>query len=227
MNAANAKHFSANPPAKAVARLGVDVPDVVISITMTDGPGETQLPGTRPRLFDNRVNRIQAHPQCVTETGHNDNNYSLGLRKSMEERSAGAVLFFQKAESAGRKYLLLLNIGRWDFPKGNMEKGESEEQTAMREVGEETGLKDVRMVDGFRKAIEYFYRRDGATVHKKVVFYLARTGDEDVKISDEHQGFGWFTYDEALMKTTHDNSRRVLKEAEKFVKGDGRAAAKT
>ena len=134
----------------------------------------------------------------------------------MEERSAGAVVY--RESDNGRMYLLLQNAGRWDFPKGGVEKGESELQTVLREVKEETGLNEVKIVHGFRKVIEYFYRRNGKNVHKQVVYLLAVTDDESVKISFEHQGFGWFEYREALDKASYDNSKVTLAEAEKFVK---------
>jgi len=135
----------------------------------------------------------------------------------MEERSAGAVLY--RETKNGRLYLLLQNGGRWDFPKGGVEKGESELQTVMREVEEETGLKDLTVVPGFRKVIEYFYRRDGKNIHKQVVYRLAVTGEDDVKISFEHQGFGWFPYEEALEKASYDNSKATLSEAEEYIRG--------
>ncbi len=134
----------------------------------------------------------------------------------MEERSAGAVVYREAA--SGRMYLLLQNAGRWDFPKGGVEKGESELQTVLREVKEETGLNEVKIVHGFRKVIEYFYRRSGKNVHKQVVYLLAVTDDETVKISFEHQGYGWFDYRDALDKASYDNSKVTLKEAEKFIK---------
>jgi bis(5'-nucleosidyl)-tetraphosphatase len=133
----------------------------------------------------------------------------------MEERSAGAILFNQNGGS--RRYLLLMNAGRWDFPKGNIEKGESDEQTVFREVREETGLSEIVLIDGFRRVIEYFYRRGSAAIHKRVVFLLASTEADAVKISSEHQDFGWFTYRDALVRTTHDNSKKLLVEAESFV----------
>ncbi len=137
----------------------------------------------------------------------------------MEERSAGAVVY--RETSKGRMYLLLQNTGRWDFPKGGVEKGESELQTVVREVEEETGLKDLKVVTGFRKVIEYFYRRDGKNIHKQVVYLLGVTSSADVKISFEHQGFGWFPYQEALERASYENSKITLKEAEKFIRGSG------
>ena len=140
----------------------------------------------------------------------------LSADGGMEERSAGAVVCREAAH--GRMYLLLQNAGRWDFPKGGVEKGESELQTVMREVEEETGLKDLRMVPGFRKVVEYFYRRDGKNIHKQVVYLLAMSVDDKVKISFEHQGFGWFPYNEALGRASYDNSKMTLQEAEKFLR---------
>jgi 8-oxo-dGTP pyrophosphatase MutT (NUDIX family) len=133
----------------------------------------------------------------------------------MQERSAGAVVF---KESNGRSYLLLMNREKWDFPKGNMEEGETELQTVLREVGEETGLKQVSIVPGFRRVIEYFYRREGKNVRKRVTYLLARTDEGEVTISAEHQGFGWFTYAEAMERASYDNSKATLREAEKFMR---------
>ena len=136
----------------------------------------------------------------------------------MEERSAGAVVF--RDTPGGRRYLLLQNAGRWDFPKGNIEDGESELQTVLREVGEETGLKDVSILQGFRRVVEYFYRRDGKNVHKQVVYLLARTEDGQVRISFEHQSFGWFPFSKAVDRASYDNSKKTLLQVDKFLRGN-------
>jgi len=138
---------------------------------------------------------------------------------AMEERSAGSVVYRNTHE--GRIYLLLQNAGRWDFPKGGVEKGESEVQTVLREVEEETGLTDLKIVPGFRKVIEYFYRRNGKNIHKQVTYLLGETREDRVKISFEHQGFGWFPYGEALDRASYDNSKVTLKEAEQFMLESG------
>jgi len=141
----------------------------------------------------------------------------IGLQAvaGVEERSAGAVVY--RDIPGGRLYLLLQNAGRWDFPKGGVEKGESELQTVLREVREETGL-DVSVVPGFRKAVEYFYRRDGKNIHKQVVYHLAVAQEEKVKISFEHQSYGWFPYQAALERASYDNSKVTLTAAEQFVR---------
>jgi bis(5'-nucleosidyl)-tetraphosphatase len=142
---------------------------------------------------------------------------------SVEEKSAGAVVFRDTGD--GRQYLLLQNAGRWDFPKGGVEKGESETETVMREVKEETGLPEFKLIPGFRRVIEYFYRRDGKNIHKQVIYMLARTSEDEVRISSEHQGFGWFSYHDAIEKASYDNSKRTLSEAEKFIREAGKNPA--
>jgi len=94
----------------------------------------------------------------------------------------------------------------------------------IREVREETGLVDLRVVPGFRRKIEYFYRREGRRVHKTVVFFLAETSTEKVTISFEHKGYGWFDFEEAIKTVTYPNARRLIREAETFVNEGKRAA---
>jgi len=142
----------------------------------------------------------------------------------VEERSAGAVVFTEGP--GGRRYLLLQNARRWDFPKGNVEEGESELQTVLREVGEETGLNNIVIVPRFRRVIEYFYRRNGKNIHKQVVYLLARTKDSRVKISFEHQGFGWFPFSAAVKRVSYDNSKMTLAEADKFLRSSRAPAGK-
>jgi len=133
----------------------------------------------------------------------------------MEERSAGAVVFRQTPD--GRMYVLLrYPAGHWEFPKGNIEKGETPEQTAVREIREETGLTDVRLLDGFKKVIEYYYNRDGNRVHKKVIFFLAETEEERIKISFEHEDYAWYRYEDALRIVSYQNSKRLLRAAEEL-----------
>ncbi len=135
----------------------------------------------------------------------------------VREASAGAVIFRKEKKSI--VYLLLhyhFKTDYWDFPKGNIESGESEEDAALREVKEETGLADVEIIPNFKEKINYFYKRDADTVFKEVVFYLAETNKRDVKISDEHTGYEWVDYQTAL-KRLKENSRNVLMKADEFL----------
>ncbi|MBS3114750.1 NUDIX domain-containing protein, partial [Candidatus Woesearchaeota archaeon] len=90
------------------------------------------------------------------------------------EKSCGAIVF--KRLKDGIKYLLLhYEAGHWDFPKGNQEKNEKDEQTAAREIKEETGIEDIEFVDEFRETINYFYKKGEETIYKEVVFFLAQS----------------------------------------------------
>ena len=117
------------------------------------------------------------------------------------------------------KYLLLhYQAGHWDFVKGNVESGESEKDTVVRELREETGIADATFVENFREEIEYFYRRQGTTIHKEVVFFLIQTRTEEVKISYEHVGYTWLNYQHALEKLTFKNAKNVLQKAHDILK---------
>ncbi|MEM2760638.1 MAG: bis(5'-nucleosyl)-tetraphosphatase [Nitrososphaerales archaeon] len=134
----------------------------------------------------------------------------------MEERSAGAVLFTDK--NGKIEYLLLhYPTGHWDFAKGNIEEGEDELDTVKREVREETSIDSIEFIDGFRKKISYNYKRNGRFVHKEVIFYLAKTNAQDVRLSFEHKGYKWLNYEDAMKLLTYKNAKMILEEANKFL----------
>lgn len=134
----------------------------------------------------------------------------------VKEKSCGVVVF--RKTDKGIKFLLLhYQSGHWDFSKGHVEKGEDEQTTAARELAEETGIKDIKFIEGFRQTINYFFKRKGQTVSKEVVFYLAQTKTEKVKLSYEHIGYSWLDYEGALNKITFKNSKEVLKKAMEFI----------
>ncbi len=134
----------------------------------------------------------------------------------IEERSAGAVIF-RKIEN-GYLYLLLhYPSGHWDFVKGKIEEGEQNQQTVIRESREETGISDLKFIDGFKETIEYNFQYDGKLVHKSVIFFLAKTETSNIVISHEHLDFAWLNFDDALEKTTYENARILLKKANKLL----------
>ncbi len=132
------------------------------------------------------------------------------------EHSAGAVVF--RKENSKRLYLLLhYEKGHWDFPKGHIEKNETEEEAAVRETKEETGISDLNFIEGFKEKIEYFFRQDGKLTYKDVAYFLAETKTRDIKLSFEHIGFEWLSYENALERITFKNSREILKKANAFL----------
>jgi len=137
------------------------------------------------------------------------------------EKSAGAVIFRKNKEI---KYLLLHYPSSakapkeyWDFPKGHVEKGEKELDTVRREVEEETGLKDIKFVEGFKEWMKYFFKFKGKTVLKFVTFYLIETKEKNVKVSFEHLGYEWLPYGKALEQLTFKNAKEILKKANQYL----------
>lgn len=129
------------------------------------------------------------------------------------EKSCGAVVFANGQEV---KYLLLhYEAGHWDFVKGNVERDESEEDTVRRELREETGIVRATFVRDFKEKISYFYRRHGATINKEVVFFLIQAHESEVRLSYEHVGYEWLSYESALARLTFNTAKKVLKRAHK------------
>jgi 8-oxo-dGTP pyrophosphatase MutT (NUDIX family) len=138
----------------------------------------------------------------------------------VDERSAGAVVFYLSENDSAEPEFLLLNYtaGHWDFPKGNIEYGEQEKEAATREIREETGITDVEFIDGYRMIIDYRYRHSKKLVHKEVVLFLARTWTRQVVISHEHIGFAWKNYKDAMEHLTYRNAKNILQAARDFLR---------
>jgi len=136
--------------------------------------------------------------------------------RARTERSAGVILV--RDSVAGRRFLLL-DYGRyWDYPKGHVEQGEDERAAAQRELAEETGISDARFIDGFEHEVAYFFRHPNrGLVRKTVVFFLAYTETEAVKLSHEHVGFEWASGEEAMGKLGFKTARQVLQAAIAFL----------
>lgn len=153
----------------------------------------------------------------------------LGLPIAYEV-SVGAVVFRRGAQ--GVEYLLLrYPHGHWDYVKGHIEAGESQEDTLRREAREEAGIELSTIVSGFRKSTRYFYTAKGTELEKRkrqgrgiwifktVHFYLAEVAsDAQITISDEHIGFAWLPLEEAVGKLTFLAARDILESADTFLK---------
>ena len=132
------------------------------------------------------------------------------------ERSAGAIVFIMEKEPI---YLLLrYEAKHWDFPKGNIEKGETDQETVKREIEEETGIKDIEIIKDFKEKIQYYFKFEGELINKTVIFYLATTQTKEVKLSFEHIGFEWLPYNKAIKQLTYKNAKEILKKANDFLK---------
>jgi len=133
-----------------------------------------------------------------------------------EQKSAGIVLFRNDSD---KNEFLLLNYpqGHWDFVKGKIEQNETSHETALRETKEETGITNIKFVDGFEESVEYDFRFKKEDIHKKVIFFLAKTNEKNIKLSHEHNDYLWLEYNDALKKTTFENAKNVLTKANEFL----------
>ena len=104
--------------------------------------------------------------------------------------------------------------GHWSFPKGHVENEETEYQTALREIKEETGL-DVELQDDFRYTVEY-YPKQG--VKKQVVYFLGYSEEEHyVRQEEEISELKWMTWDDAYRLVTFKNDRNLLNMAKEYL----------
>jgi 8-oxo-dGTP pyrophosphatase MutT (NUDIX family) len=127
------------------------------------------------------------------------------------EESVGAVVFHKD------KFLVLrYGKGHWGFVKGHIEEDETKEQTVMRELKEETGITNAKIIPGFNEVIGYYFRRKGV-VSKKVTFFLIKSNTSNVRISYEHSEYAWLEFEKALHKLTFESTKRVLRLAKEFM----------
>ena len=132
-----------------------------------------------------------------------------------QEKSCGALCFLE--DEAGRRVLLVKHRvgGHWAFPKGHVESGESEEQTARREVREETGV-EIEILPGYRETNHYSPCRG---VMKEVVYFRARALSGETRPQPEEIRIAKFvSIPEAMALLTYDADRRLLEKAVKLEK---------
>lgn len=130
-----------------------------------------------------------------------------------QEKSCGAVLF--REEEGRRVYLVLHSVGgHYTLCKGHVEGAETEHETAVREIREETGL-CVDFVENFREVIRY---SPFPGCMKDVVFFLARVSGGTLKCQQSEVSEAWFLpFEEAMDRLTHPSDRDTLKAAEEFL----------
>ena len=135
---------------------------------------------------------------------------------TVEATSAGAILF---RDTRGRREYLLLKSrpGDWEFPKGGVEGDEELQQTAIREVKEEAGIEDFRLIDGFREEYDYVFEAGGKTIHKTVHLFIARSFEASAELSSEHRDMQWRDYEQALNTITQDGPREIFERAHTYL----------
>lgn len=130
-----------------------------------------------------------------------------------QEKSCGAVVF--REEEGRRVYLVLHSVGgHCTLCKGHVEGAETEHETAVREIREETGL-DVNFVENFRKVIRY---SPYSGCMKDVVFFLARVSGGVLRCQASEVSEAWFLpFEQAMNRLTHLLDQKTLNSAEQFL----------
>lgn len=131
------------------------------------------------------------------------------------EKSCGAVVFTKIDKCL--KYLLIQNLsGVYGFPKGHVEKGESETETVLREVFEEVGIK-IKLIDGFRTEDEYLIPQKENTI-KQVVYFLGYYYNQEISYQKEElTSAELIDYESAISLFQFESSKRILTEANDFL----------
>lgn len=136
-----------------------------------------------------------------------------------KEISSGGVVV-RRTDLGLRVLLIKDSYGHWTWPKGNIEKGETPQEAAIREIGEETALKNVRLIDRIAE-MQYFYKRNKKLIFKKVHIYLFEAeGDGQIAaLKSEIEDARWFSSGQALETIEYKGAKAVLKKAlDRFTK---------
>lgn len=195
-----------NTPAYVISNGNVRdcVVGVVIAVITVKGVGE--------KLVVAPTGSVYYEPE-IREYLSTLNSVEIEKINCLYEKSCGAIIVY-KDKNKEKSYKVLLvrnNNGRnYSFPKGHVEKGETEEQTAIREIKEETGL-DVEIVDSFREVSDYC---PFGNIKKRVVFFMAQAFTDKVVIQKEEiDSYKWVDLFEAHNICTYENDLRVIKKA--------------
>lgn len=130
------------------------------------------------------------------------------------EKSCGAVVYNLSGNSIEFLIIKHKTGDHWGFPKGHVEIGESEHETALREVNEETGL-NIELIDGFIYRMKYSPK---VGTIKEVVYFIGESENKDVKCQEsEIDDYRWLILKDAVNIVTHENSRKLLREAYFFI----------
>lgn len=122
----------------------------------------------------------------------------------IKEKSCGCIIV-----KDGKVLLIKQVSGHWGFPKGHVEHDEEEEQTALREVKEETNL-DVK-IDSNKRYVEKYITDKG--IDKEVVLFVAEPINEEIKMQEEEVSrIKWMSFEEAINQITFEETKQILKQ---------------
>lgn len=132
------------------------------------------------------------------------------IKEVLREPTAGGIVYRKKGKNV--EILMIQDAkDRWTIPKGHIEEGEAAEETAAREIIEETGLQDLRVLNWLGK-INFQYRRQQSLVLMTTdIFLVEAFGDTDKLIPEDWMnGIKWFSSKEALDKIAYEDINKII-----------------
>lgn len=90
-------------------------------------------------------------------------------------------------------------------------------QAACREIEEETGLSELEFAENFRQVVHYQFKRGRFAIQKEVVYFLAHSHSQQVRISHEHIAYRWMSLEEAFRQVVFDSTRELLHYANSYI----------
>lgn len=144
------------------------------------------------------------------------------ISEVVREPTAGGVIYRRSKKDNGIEILLIQDAkNRWTIPKGHIEEGENAKTTAEREIREETGLKQMKVLSWLGK-IHFRYRRMSSLVLMTTEIYLVKAlGDtNDLTPEDWMNGIKWFPANQALDKIEYDDIGKLILLALKKIRSE-------
>lgn len=141
------------------------------------------------------------------------------IQEIVREPTAGGVVF-RRDDKGGIEILLIQDAkDRWTIPKGHIEEGETAQQTAKREIGEEAGLTDTEVL-GWLGKIHFRYRRLDKLVLMTTQIYLVRAQGDTNAIQKEEwmNGIKWFKFNDALDAIEYEDIGKLMLMAMKRIR---------
>jgi len=141
------------------------------------------------------------------------------------EKSAGGIVI-RTIHGVFHALLIRDPYGKWGLPKGHAERGEAPQQTALREVQEETGLQDLALGREL-VTIDWYFQAQGRQIHKFTTFYLmySETGDPTPQRAEGITECSWVPLEVAHERISYDNAGEVAKAAQRALLGPEPAKA--
>ena len=133
------------------------------------------------------------------------------IQEIVREPTAGGVIFRRNKKNEVEILLIQDTKDRWTIPKGHIEEGETAQETAKREIGEEAGLHDVKII-GWLGKINFRYRRiDKLVLMTTQVFLVKALGDTDaIQKEDWMNGIKWFSFSDALDEIEYEDIGKLI-----------------